>query len=63
MAEPVRAWRLTDQEGRRLQQIVRRGKHGSGQPGGASAAPPGAPAQPAHHQTARSQQQKDPDAT
>ena len=29
MAEPVRARRLTDQEGRRLQQIVRRGKHGS----------------------------------
>jgi transposase len=29
MAEPVRAQRLTDQEGRRLQQIVRRGKHGS----------------------------------
>ena len=29
MAEPVRAWRLTDQEGRRLLQIVRRGKHGS----------------------------------
>jgi transposase len=27
MAEPVRARRLTDQEGRRLQQIVRRGKH------------------------------------
>ena len=29
MAEPVRARRLTDQEGGRLQQIVRRGKHGS----------------------------------
>ena len=29
MAEPVRARRLTDQEGRRLQQIVRRGKHRS----------------------------------
>jgi transposase len=29
MAEPVRARRLTDQEGSRLQQIVRRGKHGS----------------------------------
>jgi transposase len=29
MAEPVRVRRLTDQEGRRLQQIVRRGKHGS----------------------------------
>jgi transposase len=29
MAQPVRARRLTDQEGRRLQQIVRRGKHGS----------------------------------
>jgi transposase len=29
MAEPVRARRLSDQEGRRLQQIVRRGKHGS----------------------------------
>src|SRR5205814_2313520 len=29
MAEPVRARRLTDQEGRRLHQIVRRGKHGS----------------------------------
>ena len=29
MAEPVRARRLTDVEGRRLQQIVRRGKHGS----------------------------------
>ena len=28
MAEPVRARRLTDQEGRRLLQIVRRGKHG-----------------------------------
>jgi Winged helix-turn helix len=28
-AEPVRARRLTDQEGRRLLQIVRRGKHGS----------------------------------
>jgi len=27
--EPVRARRLTDQEGQRLQQIVRRGKHGS----------------------------------
>ena len=27
MAEPVRARRLTDQEGQRLQQIVRRGKH------------------------------------
>ena len=29
MAEPVRARRLTDHEGQRLQQIVRRGKHGS----------------------------------
>jgi hypothetical protein len=29
MAEPVRARRLSDQEGRRLLQIVRRGKHGS----------------------------------
>jgi transposase len=29
MAEPVRARRLTDQGGRRLLQIVRRGKHGS----------------------------------
>jgi transposase len=29
MAQPVRARRLTDQEGRRLQQIARRGKHGS----------------------------------
>jgi transposase len=29
MAEPVRVRRLTDEEGRRLQQIVRRGKHGS----------------------------------
>jgi transposase len=29
MAEPVRARRLTDQEGSRLRQIVRRGKHGS----------------------------------
>ena len=29
VAGPVRARRLTDQEGRRLQQIVRRGKHGS----------------------------------
>src|ERR1700722_16739553 len=29
MAEPVRARRLTDQEGQRLQQIVRRGKHRS----------------------------------
>jgi transposase len=29
MAEPVRARRLTDQEGLRLRQIVRRGKHGS----------------------------------
>src|SRR6516162_6585573 len=29
MAELVRARRLTDQEGSRLQQIVRRGKHGS----------------------------------
>ena len=28
MAEPVRARRLSDQEGQRLQQIVRRGKHG-----------------------------------
>jgi hypothetical protein len=28
MAEPVRARRLTDEEGRRLLQIVRRGKHG-----------------------------------
>src|SRR4051812_6247197 len=30
MAEPVRARRLSEDEGRRLQQIVRRGKHGSG---------------------------------
>src|SRR5258707_9286727 len=29
MAEPVRARRLTDREGQRLQQIARRGKHGS----------------------------------
>ena len=29
MAEPVRARRLADEEGRRLQQIVRRGKHES----------------------------------
>src|SRR6516164_10182626 len=29
MAEPVRARRLTDQEGQRLQQIMRRGKHES----------------------------------
>ncbi len=29
MAEPVRARRLTDQEGQRLQQTVRRGRHGS----------------------------------
>src|SRR6478752_7981062 len=29
MAEPVRARRLTDQEGQRLQQVVRRGKHES----------------------------------
>jgi hypothetical protein len=29
MAEPVRARRLTELEGRRLQQIVRRGKHES----------------------------------
>ena len=29
MAEPVRARRLLQDEGRRLQQIVRRGKHGS----------------------------------
>src|SRR6516225_9476291 len=29
MAKPVRARRLSDEEGRRLQQIVRRGKHGS----------------------------------
>jgi hypothetical protein len=29
LAEPVRARRLTDQEGQRLQQIVRRGKHES----------------------------------
>jgi hypothetical protein len=29
MAGPARARRLTDQEGSRLQQIVRRGKHGS----------------------------------
>lgn len=29
MAEPVRARRLTDEEGRRLQQIVRRGTHGT----------------------------------
>jgi transposase len=29
MAEQVRARRLTDQEGQRLQQIVRRGRHGS----------------------------------
>jgi hypothetical protein len=27
MAEPVRARRLSDEEGRRLQQIVRRGRH------------------------------------
>jgi hypothetical protein len=27
MVEPVRARRLTDQEGQRLQQIVRRSKH------------------------------------
>jgi len=29
MAEPVRARRLSDEEGRWLLQIVRRGKHGS----------------------------------
>jgi len=29
MAEPVRARRLSDEEGRTLLQIVRRGKHGS----------------------------------
>src|ERR671932_221601 len=29
MAEPVRARRLSEDEGRRLQQIVRRGRHGS----------------------------------
>ncbi len=29
MSEPVRARRLSDEEGRRLQQIVRRGKHES----------------------------------
>jgi hypothetical protein len=29
MPQPVRARRLTDEEGRRLLQIVRRGKHGS----------------------------------
>ena len=29
VAEPVRARRLTEQEGRKLQQIVRRGKHES----------------------------------
>jgi hypothetical protein len=29
MAEPVRARQLSDEEGRRLLQIVRRGKHGS----------------------------------
>jgi hypothetical protein len=29
MAEPVRARPLSDEEGRRLLQIVRRGKHGS----------------------------------
>jgi len=29
VAEPVRARLLTDQEGSRLQQIARRGKHGS----------------------------------
>jgi hypothetical protein len=29
VAEPVRARRLTEDEGRRLQQIVRRGKHES----------------------------------
>ena len=29
MAEPVRARRLTDQEGQRLLQVVRRGKHES----------------------------------
>jgi hypothetical protein len=28
VSEPVRARRLSDEEGRRLQQIVRRGKHG-----------------------------------
>ena len=39
MAEPVRARRLTDEEGRRLPQIVRRGKHGVG---------PGAPGDDHH---------------
>jgi hypothetical protein len=34
MAEPVRARRLTDREGRRLLQIVRRGKHGPSGCGG-----------------------------
>ena len=29
MAEPVRARRLSDEEGQTLQRIVRRGKHGS----------------------------------
>jgi hypothetical protein len=29
VAEPVRARRLTEDEGRRLEQIVRRGKHES----------------------------------
>jgi hypothetical protein len=29
LAEPVRARRSTDQEGRKLQQIVRRGRHES----------------------------------
>lgn len=29
MAEPVRARRLSEEEGRRLQQVVRRGRHGS----------------------------------
>ena len=42
MAEPVRARRLTDQEGRRLLQIVRRGKHG--EPGGQR--PPACPQLP-----------------
>ena len=34
MAEPVRARRLTDQEGQRLLQIVRRGKPGRSGCGG-----------------------------
>ena len=48
MAEPVRARRLTDGEGRRLQQIVRRGKHGSirVRPGGAGPSVGGRPSPP-----------------